>query len=469
LQKYSINNLWEYSGNNKAIGNLVIENNEAYFYVNGQHNGKICVYSTIHDDQNIKVVTAGRISETDGVTRLNVKRVFKSNQNIDLLDDCSVTNIKEVEFEIRGLYAWMEVDTLSGKWSYDRKHFNIELKSINDISLFENEEKAIDIFFKTQSQDVFQNITTKISIDRKPKIKIKYFKEIDDNRVFEDIKNVSRFLGLLMGILGYVDNVSMIDSKNHSYQCYFNYDFSYNLENSKTIILYGFYRFYFVNIENRLMSLFTKWNSFINENCDMSFLINVYYFLNSKREYLIEDKFLNICKFLEGFSIRRYGNGDPISKSEIKKELTKVLQNSDASKTIANLSESLKKLDIDEKYAFPSKISEAIIDRISKANNPTFGHRIENIDNQYCNYLTNNYKRIRHHDAKCEPDSESEKKALIKKIVDTRNYYSHFKDNDYGILSLEEMIQTSNLLNKLITKVILSEIGFDMDEILDRE
>ncbi|MBC3798542.1 HEPN domain-containing protein [Acetobacterium tundrae] len=469
MQKFAINSWWEYSGNDKAIGNLVFENNEAYFDVNGQNNGRPCAYSTVHEDMYIKALISGRISETDEVTRLNVRRIFKSNKNITLFEDCSIINIKEVEFEIRGLYAWLQVDTLSGKWSYDRTHYNIEVKNINDISLLENEERAIDIIFKTQLQDPFLNISTKISIEKKTKIRIIYFKEVDDNRVFEDIKNVSRFLGLLMGILGYVDNVSMIDSNNHNYQCYFSHDFSYDLENSNFNFLYGYYRFNFIDIQNRLMILYAKWDSFINEDCDMSFLIGVYFLLNSKREYLIEDKFLHCCRFLEGYSIRRNENGDAVLKSDIKKELKRVFNNTDASKTIANLKESLKALDINEKYALPVKISEAMTERILNGNNLSFGQRIESIDNQYSNYLTENYKRIRHHDTKCEPDSAPEKLALIKKIVDTRNYYSHFKNNNDGILSLEEIIHTSNLLNKLITKIILSEIGFNMDEMLKKD
>ncbi|WP_414150397.1 HEPN domain-containing protein [Acetobacterium carbinolicum] len=469
MQKFAINSLWEHSENDKAIGNLVVENNEVYFDVNGKNNGRPDVFSTIHEDLNIKVLTSGRISEIDGVSRLNVKRVFKSNKNIILSEDCSIINIKEVVFEIRGLYAWMEVDTLSGEWSSDGKHFNIEIKNISDISLFKNADKAIDIIFKTQLKDAFQNTSTKISIERKPIIRIIYFQEVDDKRVFEDIKNISRFVGLLMGILGYVDNVSMIDSNNHIYQSYYSHDFSYDLENSKSNLLYGYYRFYYIGVQDRLMSLYAKWDSFINEDCDMSFLISVYFLLNSKREYLIEDKFLHYCRFIEGYSIRRDGNGDAISKSDIKKELNEVLSNTDVLETITNLKESLKKLSINEKYATPARISEAMTERILKGKNLDFGQRIGIIDNRYSNYLTENYKRIRHFDIQCEPDSDLEKSALIRKIVDTRNYYSHFKDDSDGILSLEEMINTSNLLNKLITKIILYEIGFNMDEILIRD
>lgn len=64
-----------------------------------------------------------------------------------------------------------------------------------------------------------------------------------------------------------------------------------------------------------------------------------------------------------------------------------------------------------------------------------------------------------------KPVSEEERQRIIKKLVDTRNYFSHFKDDDTGILNSEEILHTSHLLKKLITKILLFEIGFNIKEV----
>jgi len=75
LQKYSMNSMWDFE-ESKIIGNLLIENNEMNFEVNGHHNGRKSVFSTVIENDNIKVLVIGRESETDGKTKLNAKRVY---------------------------------------------------------------------------------------------------------------------------------------------------------------------------------------------------------------------------------------------------------------------------------------------------------------------------------------------------------------------------------------------------------
>lgn len=224
-----MNSLWDFE-ESKIVGNLLIENNEINFEVNGHHNGRKSVFSTVKENDNIKVLVIGRERETDSKTKLNVKRVIRSNKEIELSDDHIIHNIKEAEFEIRGLDSWLDIDALTGKWNCEHSKFNILIEKVNDIVLFKNSEKEIKIIYIIQLDEQTQ---TKICIERKPKIRITYFEGVDDKKVFEDIKNISRFLGLLLGILGYIDNVKMIGVNKSIYQCYFNYDFSYDLMRSK--------------------------------------------------------------------------------------------------------------------------------------------------------------------------------------------------------------------------------------------
>lgn len=43
MQKYSMNSLWDFE-ESKIVGNLLIENNEIYFEVNGHHNERKSVF-----------------------------------------------------------------------------------------------------------------------------------------------------------------------------------------------------------------------------------------------------------------------------------------------------------------------------------------------------------------------------------------------------------------------------------------
>lgn len=83
------------------------------------------------------------MSETDGKAKLNVKRVIRSNKEIELSDDHIIHNIKEAEFEIRGLDSWLDIDALTGKWNCEHSKFNILIEKVNDIVLFKNSEKEI--------------------------------------------------------------------------------------------------------------------------------------------------------------------------------------------------------------------------------------------------------------------------------------------------------------------------------------
>lgn len=46
MQKYSMNSLWDFE-ESKISGNLLIENNEINFEVNGHNNGRKSVFSTV--------------------------------------------------------------------------------------------------------------------------------------------------------------------------------------------------------------------------------------------------------------------------------------------------------------------------------------------------------------------------------------------------------------------------------------
>ncbi|WP_303868590.1 hypothetical protein [Acetobacterium wieringae] len=92
------------------------------------------------------------------------RECIRSNKEIELSEDHIIQNIKEAEFEIRGLDSWLDIDALTGKWNCEHSKFNVLIEKVNDSILFKNSEKEIKIIYRTQLDEQTQ---TKIGIERK--------------------------------------------------------------------------------------------------------------------------------------------------------------------------------------------------------------------------------------------------------------------------------------------------------------
>lgn len=133
----------------------------------------------------------------------------------------------------------------------------------------------------------------------------------------------------------------------------------------------------------------------------------------------IEDIFLTYCRFIEGYDLR-------ISRDEeISPEFTKV----------------------GSKYKYKNVarwISAGFLGRVS------LDSRIKRVDEKFHGIIAANSNDI------IKTDSPV---SFYSKIVKTRNYYSHFKPDSTGILSINELYNLLPVMNTVITAILLSEIG----------
>lgn len=252
-----------------------------------------------------------------------------------------------------------------------------------------------------------------------------------------------RFLGLVNGYVSYAEDIRLdIDGEELKTWMYYNYDFSYNLLYYKEKYRK---RFKFEEIDTNIKDYFEKWYEF---NSDDRFCLprETFFNINKQKEKSAEEIFLNCCKILEGYSLRI--NEDEEKTECLGKDLEDVLKRDDIKEILNPV---FKK--VESKYKpkdVKSWIERGFLGRISLKD------RLKKFDDECFNIITKN--------------SESVIKSLegddyLKNIVNTRNYYSHFKYDSSNILSFGQMCETINILKCIILIILLKKIDILEDDI----
>lgn len=448
---------WGDDLNNKQYGILTEDNNELTFKT--QHRDKLfhAQFIGICDSRNIRVYTYTQIDAYDGFGYYRVKKAVLHNCNdLNELSGDEIDNIVSASFSIRGFSEWYGKSGLEVTATEDN-YFTALQKKQDMFYVYKGKDFDIVIYFKRNfpptTMDWVGNI---ITLENSPHIGIMYHYPVTDSELLSHMRIIYRFFALLIGRLGYIDDI-WFNRQGDSlpYQLLINEDITYNI-NSKHGFPYK-HRINFDKIKDKLQVLFDKWLSFSTDEL-FAFLLNNYFHLYKNKSFILEDYFLTCCKFLEGYSIRKYGDIDKELEKRLEKEIRPLFQNDKTNNEPTHVKKALEEIFTREKIKYSAnKISRAISHVLT--NNKTLESRFDDLDSEFFNIITQNEKSIL--------ESSNTSKRLVEGIVATRNYYSHFKSDKTNILTMQQIYECNDVLLALITSVLFSEIGYIKSDILE--
>lgn len=399
-----------------------------------------CTFINIDGDKKFKVFTDGHIACKSDRYEYKVLKAAMSNNDFEANEDMYIDNIKSFLFKICELSNFLNKESVSCGVTDEHELYIIENR-LPEIIL---KEKNPKIYIKYEREVPFESITmTEGIIKNNPRIYAEYSNTVNDEQIFNDINCVMRFLGLLNGYTSYSEDIRLdIDSQELKVWMYYNYDFSYNLlhyreKNSK--------KFEFKKIEANINSYFEKWYEF---NSDDRFYLprEMFFTINKQKEKSVEEILLNCCKILEGYSLRVHE--DEEKTKSLGKDLEDVLKREDIKK-ILNLI--FKK--VESKYK-PKHVKNWI--ECGFSGRISLKDRLKKFDDKCFNIITKNSESV---------IKNTNGNDYLSNIVETRNYYSHFKVDSSKILSFGQMCETINILKCIILVTLLRKMDILDDDI----
>ncbi|WP_148298752.1 HEPN domain-containing protein [Paenibacillus pini] len=424
------------------IGQLVIDENSITFHIEGY--GEPFARNFVGSDGGhyYKVYTYGEVSkDLTGVFYHVTKAFLYNGENYKDFIGENIVGITSFSFEIPELADWLKLHSVELLRDKDGSMIIYE-KKLSPIIIKEANPK---VYIKYEKKLPFLNGNDKIEMTLRnaPRIFIEYEDEVDDSVVRGDLYKIMRFFALLIGRISYADDIRLTLANSSLKMWFFiNTDFSYNTTSTAYHLRN---RTDAEKIFGNLQYYFEKWY-FFSQNDNFSFLQDVFFRLNGKKSTNIEELFLNYCKFLEGYDLRV--SEDEEKANVLKDKLNEVLKTTEIktlmSPIFKEVGSSYKPKDIGK------WISTGFLGRVGLQD------RIRRLDEKYLQIIKNNSSDI------INTDDSNE---FYSKITNTRNYYSHFKPDNSGILSYGEMYRTLELLEALIISILFSEMGMSIEVI----
>ncbi len=474
------------------VGELVIDGNNIEFYSrfyeptfpttfigsDGQFSYKIFVNGITNGGQN-------RTIENTSSHRV----FYVLMQNFDFSKGLDISGITEFSFIIPELISWLGMKTVFYCYTSDDEpaagEYNMPPITIKSA------DPKIEIYFESKSfeNEVLYDDATKITISKVPRIRVSYETPVDIQVVFSEIECLMQFFGLLIGKVSIAEDIRLtIKSQELKSWLYINHDFSYNLLTQSII---DTPRTYFYIVEERLMDFFSNWRTFFH-NEDFSLLRRIYFSVNNKENRFAEEVFIEYMRFLDGYHTRVSGDAEKV------KSLKMAL--ADAKKVIKSciftednrpvFEEAVQKVLPDWKYNSKNiaDISEWIASGyIAKKQ---LSHRLRELDEKYFKIISNNATNIEKLPLRDYDYNEKIKALLIRKysitsnedlekkfsiltedqkdeilieiyykeLGDTRNYYSHYKNDKSGVLNFTQLSESIKVLKATIISILLSHI-----------
>ncbi|MFC5528356.1 HEPN domain-containing protein [Cohnella yongneupensis] len=424
---------------NGDIGQLAIDGNNITFHIDGYGDPFARIFVGKDSSHLYKVFTTGQSGGDSTGTLYHATKAFLYNgEDYMEFSGNKIEGISSFSFEIPEIVDWLKIRSVD--FSVNDGVITIQENQIEPILIRESNPR---IYLKYETNPPFLSSNDKIEMTLRnaPRIFIEYETKVDDEIVISHLRIIMRFFGLLIGKITSAEDIRLILKEDGLRMWLFvNKDFSYNNEILSTYRS----RVNYDKIKEDLQDYFEKWFMFAEDE-KYTYLQDVFFHFNGKRGSTVEDLFLTYCKFLEGYDLRV--SNDEVKANVLKDRLDDLLK-IDAIKSV--LSPVFKEAGSSYKAKDVAKwISTGFIERVSLKD------RIKRLDNKYLQILSANSLDVINSD-----DNE-----FYTKITKTRNYYSHYKQDNNGILGYAEMYRTLPLLEALIVIILLSEMGMSIDVI----
>ena len=305
-------------------------------------------------------------------------------------------------------------------------------------------------------------------IKNQPRIFINYENTVDVVRVQNDLKTIMEFWGLLIGHVSVAEDIRL-KIANHGMKSwlYINQDFSYNLRNRS---LSDKPRTTFEKVGSEIGQYFVKWYDFCREE-KFNFIRRKFFSANANKSIFTEEILVEYVRIIEGYHLRitddeKISNELRDALKTVEKDIKKLIF-SDEGKPL--FTEAFEKTVPDWKYT--SGHAAKIANWISSGYLGKVGldQRIKELDQMYGNVIAKNAIHILELSSDKENlDGEKETELInrfYRKIVATRNYYSHYKDNKKNVLEFCQMNETINVLKALLIMILYSHMGMENETI----
>lgn len=454
---------------NSEVGELLIDGNHIEFY--SRFHGTVFPETFIGEDGHYgyKVFVNG--SAKPGQNRVVENTVshrvfYVLMQNFGFSKGTDISGIKEFSFTIPELVNWIGINTVF-YCSTDQEEPAAGEYHFHPICIKECDPN-VGLYFESKTFESILTMedATTITIKKEPRIRVIYEQPSDISRVLSDIECITQFLGLLIGKISDVNDIRLtVEGQEAKSWLFINRDFSYNL---MTQDIFDRPRTYHYVIDENLSNYFLNWYNFFNDE-QYALLRRIYFSVNDRQDIFAEEVFVEYIRVLDGYHTRKYGDAETEQRlKEALKQASKVIKDklfTEDGKPI--FEEAIQSVIPDWKYNSSNVGSISSWIAAGYLSRKALSHRLKELDKAHFGIIEHNALSIEKspHD-RSEIEGMSDDKLIelyYKELGDTRNYYSHYKQDKTGVLSISQMIESINVLKATIISVFLSHIGIDED------
>ncbi len=457
--------LWEKENSNKpAVAELIIDGNHIEFYQRDYNEVLPCAFVGSDSDHKYKVFTSGTGNYGKHRTLENVasyRVLYVLQQNCEFKCGLEIDDIKTVSLVIPELIDWISLKTIEWGATEDGELVAAEAKLPSII--LKDGYPRVEIYFESKSSlfDPDSDSRTTFTIKNQPRIRISYGEPTNVSQVHNDIRALMQFFALMIGCVTDVLDIRLnIQGQDLKSWLYIDEDFSYNL---RTLGIIDKPRTKLQKVEDKLQTYFETWYTFYKDD-KYELVRRMYFMANRKKEIFAEDVLVEYVRILEGYHLRV--TDEERIASDIEKDIKKMIFTNEGKVLFQPIFDKVNwKYNSKHANEVASWIVSGFLGRINLA------ERLKELDDMFFNIIALNAETIEGIDRQCETEKDNKKSSAViaanyyKKIVSTRNYYSHYKANRDNVLGFHQMHDTINVLKSLIIMILYSHMGMSKEEI----
>lgn len=455
--------LWKKEHSDKpAVAELIIDGNSLEFYCRDYGEVFSCAFVGTDNDHNYKIFTNGTGGYGKHRTLENVgsyNAVYVLQQNCEFKEGLSIEGVTKASFAIPELIDWLGVKTVDWGATEEGALLAIETK-LPDIVLKESNPR-VEIYVESKSSflDASVDDRTTFILNNQPRLCISYEQSTDVIQVQNDIRALMQFFGLMIGhITDALDIRLDIEGQDLKSWLYINEDFSYNL---RTLSVMDRPRTRLKSVGDNIPTYFEKWYLFFYDD-KFEMIRRMYFSGNNKRDIWAEDILVQYVRILEGYHLRVTEEEQIVSN--IEKDIKTMIFTDEGKALFTPI---FKKAD----WKFNSSHAKSVALWIASGFLERIGllERLKQLDSQYFNIIAENTQYIddlnkREKKSNEEKDPKEVIDNYYRKIVATRNFYSHYKVNRDNVLNFTQMCNTINVLKALIIMILYVHMGMTIED-----
>ena len=465
--------IWYKEGHpeSKEVGELIIDGNSIDFLC--RFHGEVfpCAFIGNDGEFDYKVFVNGQsyphFSKTvDHTSSYRVYYVLM--KEFEFSKGIEIEEINDFSFTIPEIIQWLGNNTVSYGFTNSDE---IGAYENNMESIILNEtDPHIEICFESKTLDYSFTHNDSISkmVKQEPRIKVVYEKSQNIKTVIDDIECLMQFFGLLMGSVNSANDIRLsvgIENKNKKSWLYLNYDFSYN---TKAFDPFSIPRTYLYVVNDKLPLYYISWREFYFDD-RFSLLRRIYFSTNNKKDYFIEEQFIQYMRIIDGYQTRISGGETTrhMLRAAIKtatKDIKRLIFTDEGKPIFEN---SIKSVLPD--WKFNSSHVEDIAGWIASGYiaKKSLASRLQELDDMYLSIIRENAVYIENQSKDpCEVNSMTEEEIIqlyYKELGDTRNYYSHYKMDKSGVLENNKLLDSVNVLKATIISIFFSHMNMERE------